>query len=218
MLSDLLKWGGKRSGQSDTPGDAPAPRGAEPVVPSKGFPKFLSAIAQQPAPPLIIDLGPVIGGNVSFFGDRLGCKMFIEDLFGDYDRHARAGTIPELATAFESRFRHDDASVDGILCWDFFDYLDKPAAQALARQVVRMLRPGGAVMAFFTNAPVERAAFTKFEIVDDASLRHRHHAGTGGGKKVLANRDIIKMFEPLIVADSFLLKTNTREMLLRRKA
>jgi hypothetical protein len=37
-------------------------------------------------------------------------------------------------------------------------------------------------------------------------------------RHVLANRDIIKMFDGLIVSDSFLLKSNTREILLRRKS
>jgi hypothetical protein len=219
MLSDLLRWGGKRSGQRDSSGDAPAPRGDEPVVGSKALPKFLSAIGQQQATsPIILDLGPVIGSNVAFFGDRLGCKLFIEDLFADYDRHARASTLAELPGAIESRFRHADGSVDGVLCWDFFDYLDKAAAQALARQITRMLRPGGAVIGFFTTAGAERAPFTKYEVVDDTSLRHRHHPGTGGPKHVLLNRDIIKMFDGLIVSDSLLLKSNTREILLRRKA
>ena len=35
-------------------------------------------------------------------------------------------------------------------------------------------------------------------------------------KFALQNRDIIRMFEGLNVSDSFLLKNNTREMLLRR--
>src|SRR4029077_9832028 len=99
-----------------------------------------------------------------------------------------------------------------------FDFLDKSSAQALARQILRLLRPGGAVMGFFCTAPSNRAAFTKYEIRDETSLRHRHHAGVGGPKHVLLNRDIIKMFEGLIVSDSFLLKSNTREILLRKKA
>ncbi|CAN5664393.1 MAG: class I SAM-dependent methyltransferase [Acidobacteria bacterium] len=214
MLSDLLRW--KR--QPDGSGNAPRPKGEESVLPTKALPKFLAAIGQQPDSPLLLDLGPVIGSNVEFFGERLGCKLFIEDLFADYDRHVRASTLPELSGAIASRFRHDDQSVDGVLCWDFFDFLDKTAVQALAHQIVRMLRPGGAVMGFFTTTAADRAPFTKYEVVDDASLRHRHHAGAGGRKHVLANRDIINAFEGLIVAESFLLKNNTREILLRRKA
>jgi hypothetical protein len=215
MLSDLLRW--KRSGQPEDTGDATRPRGDEPVVATRAFPKFLSALAQQPGTPVLLDFGPVIGGNVAYFGERLGCKLFIEDLFADYDRHARAGTLEALPAAIDARFRHGEGSVDGVLCWDFFDYLEKPAAQALARQVTRMLRPGGAVMGFFSTAAAERASFTKFEVVDDATLRHRHHPGAGGRKHVLLNRDIIKAFDGLIVSDSFLLKSNTREILLRRK-
>ena len=71
-------------------------------------------------------------------------------------------------------------------------------------------------MGFFCTSGVERATFTKYEIVDDKSLRHRPHSGVGGARRALQNRDIIRMFEGLTVADSFLLKNNTREMLLRR--
>lgn len=215
MLSDILKWGGRRSDRSGGAEALAGPRD-EPVVVSKGFPKFLSALTQQPAP-MLLDFGPVIGTNVEYFGERLGCKLFIEDLLADIARHTRAGTSDQIPAAFEKRFRHGDASVDGILCWDVFDFLDKTAAPALAKQIVRMLKPGGIVMGFFCSIPVEQAAFTKYEIVDETSLRHRQHAGGGGQKRVLQNRDIIRMFEGLNVSDSFLLKGSTREMLLRRR-
>jgi len=216
MLSDILKWGGKRPDRPESASTAAGLRDA-PVVVSKGLPKFLSALTQQVSPTLL-DFGPVIGTNVEYFGDRLGCKLFIEDLLADVDRHARAGTGDELAAGFEKRFRHGDATVDGILCWDIFDFLDKNAATRLARQIVRMLKPGGIVMGFFCSLPVERSTYTKYEIVDDTSLRHRPHAGAGGPKRVLQNRDIIRMFEGLNVSDSFLLKGSTREMLLRRSS
>jgi len=53
--------------------------------------------------------------------------------------------------------------------------------------------------------------------VDDNNFRHRLHPGVGGTKRALQNRDIIRMFEGLVVSDSFLLKSNIREMLLRRR-
>jgi len=215
MLSDLLKWGGKRPGQPGADPSRPG-NGDDPVVASKALPKFLSALNQQTSP-VLIDFGPVIGSNVEYFGERLGCKLFIEDLFSEVDRHTRTATLPDLPASFEKRFRHGDASADGVLCWDVFDFLDKTAAQALARQVVRMLRPGGAVMGFFCTSGVEGATFTKYEIVDDSSLRHRRHSGVGGHRRAVQNRDIIRMFEGLIVSDSFLLKNNTREILLRAR-
>ena len=219
-ISDLLKFGGKRP-ENAAPGgmgDAPAPRGPEPVVPSKALAKFITALSNHEAP-VLVDFGPVIGTNVAFFGERLGCKLFIEDLATEIDRHTRAGTRDALADALTKRFTQQDASVDGVLCWDIFDFLDPAAAKALAHQVVRVVRPGGAVMGFFCTKAMDRSPFTKFEIVEDSqSLRHKHHPGTGGPKVVLQNRDIIKMFDGLHVSESFLLKSNTREILLRKRA
>ena len=153
MLSDLLKWGGKRlePAQAGAPDVSPR-RGDEPVVGSKAFPKFLAALTAQPSP-VLLDFGPVIGTNVAFFGEQLGCKLFIEDLFADLDRHTTAGTLEALPGVFDTRFRHADASVDGILCWDVFDFLDKAVGAGAGAQVIRMLRPGGAVMGFSAPRP-----------------------------------------------------------------
>jgi hypothetical protein len=219
-ISDLLKFGGKRPDETATGSvkGAPAPKGPEAVVSSKALPKFIGALQQKDAP-VLVDFGPVIGTNVGFFGEQLGCKLFIEDLAAEIDKHLRANTRDALSEALVKRFTQADASVDGVLCWDIFDYLDVPQAKAVAQQVVRVLRPGGAVMGFFCTKAVDRAPFTKFEIQEESqSLRHRHHPGTGGAKFVLQNRDIIKMFEGLYVSESFLLKSNTREILLRKRA
>jgi hypothetical protein len=217
MFSDLLKWGKKRDAGSSAPGDIRPPKGGDVVLPTKALPKFLSAMASQPSPAVVIDLGPVIGGNVQFLGDRIGCKLFIEDLVSELDRHTKASDLDGLPAALSARLRREDASVDGVLCWDFFDFLPKAAAQVVAGHVVRILKPGGAVMGVFSSTVVDRAPFTKYEIVDEKNLRHRHHPGAGGRKHALNNRDIIKMFEGLIVSESFLLKNNTREMLLRKR-
>jgi hypothetical protein len=221
-ISDLLKFGNKRPEAPEPPpspsADAPAPKGPEPVVPSKALAKFIGALSSRESP-VLVDFGPVLGTNVAFFGEHLGCKLFIEDLAAEIDKHARAGTRDQLATTLAKRFTQADASVDGVLCWDIFDFLDPAAAKAVARQIVRVLRPGGAVMGFFCTKVADRAPFTKYEIIEEnSSLRHRHHPGTGGQKFVLQNRDIIKMFEGLTVSESFLLKSNTREILLRKRA
>jgi methyltransferase family protein len=221
-ISDLLKFGGKKPHPaSSSIRDAPAPKGPEPVVPSKALPKFISALSHQSgdSPLVLVDLGPVVGPNVAFFGEQLGCKLFIEDLAEDFDRHTRAGTRAQLPEALAKRLPHADGSVNGVLCWDIIDFLERPAANVLTRELVRILRPGGAVMGFFCTSAAERAPYTKFEIVEEpGALRHRHRSGVGGQKFVLQNRDIIRMFDGLFVSESFLLKSNTREILLRRRS
>jgi len=217
MLSKILGWAGKRPDDPNRPQGASSSKGTEPAVPSKAFPKFVSALANQGESATVIDFGPVIGQNVAYFGERLGCKLFIEDLLTELERHRKAGTMHTLADAVESRLRQEEGSVDGILCWDYFDFLDKVSAQRVAKHLVRMVRPGGAIMGFFCTSAVEHASLTKYEIVSDQSLRLRPHPGAGGKKMALHNREIIKFFEPLVVSESFLLKNNSREILLRKK-
>ena len=38
---------------------------------------------------MLLDLGPVVGSNVNFFGDQLGCKIFIEDIYAEIERQSR---------------------------------------------------------------------------------------------------------------------------------
>jgi hypothetical protein len=219
-ISDLLKFGGKRPQAAGALTDTASAQGSDSVVVSKALPKFIAALSSTESP-VLLDFGPVIGPNVAFFGEQLGCKLFIEDIAKDLDRHTRAGTREALPETLSKRFSQPDATVDGVLCWDIFDFLERPAAQALAKEVVRVLKPGGVAMGFFCSSMVgvpPQSPFTKFEIVEETSLRQRPHGTASAPKFVLQNRDIIRMFEGLAVGDSFLLKSNTREMLLRKRA
>jgi hypothetical protein len=211
-LADLLRLGPRRT---ETP---PAVAGGDPdggAFLSKGFARFLAALSGRDAP-VIVDLGPVVGSNVTFYGERLGCKLFVEDLFTDLERHARGGRLDELAESLNTRLTQPEGSVDAVLCWDLFDYLPRPAAQTLARVLVKALKPGGALFGLFGTLALETTHHTRFVIVDDDRLRHRTYPATPTRRQVFQNRDIQKMFDPLVVSDSFLLKTNTREILLRK--
>ena len=188
----------------------------DPVFATKALPKFLQTLTSRELP-VLLDLGPVVGSNVSFFGEQLGCKIFVEDIFADLDRHVRAGTLEQFPAFLKKRFPQADGGVDGILCWDLIDYLDRAAAQALATQLMRVLRPEGALLGFFgTLQP--RDTRTKYIIVDEVNLRHQSYKAARGRQTVLANRDIIRLFAGLRVSDSFLLKNNLREILFRKPA
>ena len=112
----------------------------------------------------------------------------------------------------------ESGSVDGILCWDLIDYLDRPSAQALAGELTRVLRPEGALLGFFGTAQAREACYTKFIITDEVNLKHRSYQAARGRQVILLNRDIIKLFAGLRVSDSFLLKNNLREILFRKPA
>ena len=193
-----------------------------PAYPTKALPRFLANLATQ-AQPQLLDLGPVVGSNVNFFGEELGCKILVEDISSDIDRHAREERMADLPAFFATRFPQANDSIDGILCWDLFDYLDKASAQALARELTRVLRPDGVLLAFFrtTEPPAgdktaAATAYTRHVVVDRNTLQHRTYAGARAKQRPFVNRDIQRMFEPLRITEQFLLKTNTREVLFRK--
>lgn len=182
---------------------------------TKALPKFLACLAQRPAP-VLLDLGPAIGANVSFLGERLGCKLFIEDLYADLERHRAGGGLEAFRDALTGRFALSEASVDGVLCWDVFDYLDAPTAQVLGRHLGRLVRPGGAVFGFFRTAPSDDEGFVRYQIESETMLLMRPLAGGYRRRHVVTNRDLDRLFEGLRVSESFLLLSNTREVLLRK--
>ena len=196
---------------------APAPGASvdDPVFATKALRKFLTSLTSRGSP-VLIDLGPVVGSNVSFFGEQLGCKIFVEDIYADLDRHVREDKIDALPAFLERRFPQPEGTVDGILCWDLIDYLDRRAAQALATQLTRVLRPDGALLGFFGTAQPRAARYTKYIIVDEVNLKHRSYAAARGRQAILLNRDIIRLFPGLRVSDSFLLQNNLREILFRK--
>jgi hypothetical protein len=192
----------------------PVPIG-DPVFATKALRKFLTSLTAHPSP-VLLDLGPVVGSNVSFFGEQLGCKIFVEDIFADLDRHVREAKTDLLPAFLKKRFPQADGSVDGILCWDLIDYLDRPAAQELAIELTRVLRPEGALLGFFGTAQPREMRYTKYIIVDEVNLKHRSYPASRSRQAILLNRDIIRLFSGLRVSDSFLLQNNMREILFRK--
>lgn len=186
------------------------------LFPTKALPKFLASLTTRESP-VLMDLGPVVGTNVTFLGERLGCKIILEDLFGDLERYPKDSEKP-LAEYFKTRLKHPPGSVDGILCWNLFDFLDMASAQVLASSLMRILKVDGSLLAFFATIGAADAKFSKYVIMDEGSVRQRPYSMVGRKQTTFQNRDIIRIFEGLKVAESFLLKTNIREFLFRKPA
>jgi hypothetical protein len=217
-LTDLFGILGPRRG-SDTgaAAETSVTNVAEASYPTKALQKFLVSL-QSNDNPLLLDLGPVVGSNVTFFGEQLGCRLRVEDVAKDIDRHVKDGTIDQLPEFLAKRFPQAPGTVDGILCWDVLDYLDRPAAQALASALSTLLRPDGCLLGFFSTAEQREAVYTKYVVVDEATLRYRTYPASRPRQRSLLNGDIIKLFKDLRVTDSFLMKSKVREMLFRKPA
>lgn len=215
-LTDLFGMlGPRRVTEADAAAELSVTNVSEAAYPSQSLHKFLRCL-QSTENPLLLDLGPVVGSNVTFFGEQLGCRIRVEDIAADIDRHVKAGTVDQLAEFFPKRFTQDPGTVDGILCWDVLDYLDRPAAQALAKSLCRLLRPEGCLLGFFSTAERSERVYTKYVVVNETTLRYRTYPALRPRQRSLLNGDIIKLFKDLRVTDSFLMKSKLREMLFRK--
>lgn len=213
-LTDLFR---RRKEDSDAaPGASHAPG-----FPTKALSRFIGILSARQQP-VLLDLGPVVGSNVNFFGEQLGCKIFVEDVSKDIDRHVSEGKVEELPAFLAKRFPQEENAFDGILCWDVVDFLDRPSARALATQLQRILKPDGVLLAMFNAteqmSPEMRSHYVRHVVVNDHTLEHRPYRAAAPRLKPLPNREIQRVFEPLRIAEQFLLKTNVREVLFRKPA
>lgn len=193
----------------------PAEAAEWPTLGSKTLARFLAHLGSLPAP-VLLDLGPFSGANVTYYGELLGCKVLIGDLVADLDRQAREGQRADAAALLSRRFTFEDDSIDGIILWDVCDYLDRGAAHALARILVKALRADGVVLGLFGSTPRVGIGGTKFVVEDDSHVRLLPHATVLERQALLQNRDIIRMFDGLRVTESYLLQNGWREMLFRK--
>ncbi len=217
-LSDLFGiLGPRRASETAAVVDPSVAQVTEASYPTKALQKFLGCLRGGDNP-LLLDLGPVVGSNVTFFGEELGCRIRVEDVAADIDRHIKEGKLEQLPAYFTGRFTQEPGSVDGILCWDTLDYLDRPAAQALATALCRLLKPDGCLLGLFSTAEARDQVYTKYVVVDESTLRYRTYPALRQRQRSLLNGDIIKLFKDLRVTDSFLMKSKLREMLFRKPA
>ena len=217
-LTDLFGiLGSRRVAEASAATDSTVTNVAEASYPTKALHKFLNSL-QATEGPLLLDLGPVVGSNVTFFGEQLGCRLRVEDVAKDIDRHVKDGTLEQLPEFFSKRFTQPAGTVDGVLCWDILDYLDRPAAHALAGALASLLRPDGCLLGFFSTANSPEQLYTKYVVLDESTLRYRTYPASRPRQRSLLNGDIIKLFKDLRVTDSFLMKSKVREMLFRKPA
>jgi hypothetical protein len=214
-LTDLFSMFGTRRHSGASAADEARAAAAELTYPTKALQKFLAALRAREKP-VLIDLGPVVGSNVTFFGEELGCRIRVEDVAADIDAHVQNRTLDRLPEFFTTRFKEAPGSVDGILCWDVIDYLDRKAAQTLAASLTTMLRPDGALLGFFNSGEAGESVYTKYVVVDQTMLKHRSYPARRARQRNLLTGDIIRLFTGLRVTDSFLMKSNMREILFRK--
>lgn len=217
-MTDWLGFlGSRRAGGVAPAAAAQAEPRSEASHSTKALPKFLTALRTRENP-VLLDLGPGVGSNVTFFGEQLGCRIRVEDIASDVEAHITNGTTDALPAFLAKRFTQEPGTVDGILCWDVLDYMDRKAAAALAGAMTNLLRTDGALLGFFGTMESVQPVYTRYVVDDAHHLRYRTYPASRPRQRPLLTGDIIRMFKGMRVTDSFLMKSNLREMLFRKNA
>lgn len=178
--------------------------------------RHLVGILQGVDAPVLLDLGLLSGSNVTFFGRETSCRLVVNDLYSELDRAARAGYAGGLSAVITGAITQPDASLDGVLCWDVFDYLEPDEAAALAAAIRRVLKPRGVVLAMFSTVMYEAAEFTRYTVEDLDHIRHTPQPAELKQRRIWSSRDVVRLFAPLVPDETYLLKHGEREVLLRK--
>ena len=190
QVTTIFGWNGiQRDG---TGRQSPLP--TETVTRSTILPKFLTIVGTH-ANPLLVDLGPAIGRNVSLFTEQLGCKIVVEDLFATIEARANREQYDQEAPPIDlcAQLTHERGSVDGVLCWDLFDYLDHESSLSLAETLGRIIRPGGVLHGLFSTTPAITSHYTQF-LLDGETVRQRPYPATPTRRQVIETGTLLRMF------------------------
>src|SRR6266852_2273739 len=184
----------------------------------------------------ILDLGSTSPANIRYCTER-GHKIYSDDLL-------ISSTDPSLAIKDETgkpaldskRFLEENlvypgAQFDIVLCWNLADYLDESLVKPVIGRLWSLMKPGGALLAFFhTQEAGPDAPCYRYHIVGGGdTLKMQHIDGRGDAKKgsppaaskfrlqrVFNNRHIENLFRDFASIKFFLARDNVREVLVVR--
>src|SRR6202142_1664710 len=137
----------------------------------------------------ILDLGSTSPANIRYCTER-GHKINRDDL-------VFASTDPSLVIKDEAgkpaldskRFLEENlvfpgAQFDIVLCWNLADYLDESLVKPVVGRLWSLMKPGGALLAFFhTQEAGPDAPCYRYHIVGGDTLEMQHIDGRGDAKK-----------------------------------
>jgi hypothetical protein len=165
---------------------------------------------------VVLDLGMAHTETVALFG-RYRCRLDIADL-GDGLDGLNAETEPaRLRELAESLLPapHGEAA-DAVLCWDLFNYLERPALTALMSRVAMRARPGTLVHALIVYSATHMPAWPgQFVPQDDLSLLDVALDRDAREAPRYAPTDVIGCMPRYTMERAMLLSNGMQEMLFR---
>jgi ubiquinone/menaquinone biosynthesis C-methylase UbiE len=199
---------------------APSGSGLSLTRHSNGFDRFYSALSESEGLS-VLDLSGASQANITFITEA-GHRMSSDDIvgamlqsFGDnfaenQQTEGRAIRFLEQALTFPAE------SFDGALVWDAFQFLAPPLIDRTVERLLRVMRPGGLILAFFNaNEKIKEIPLYNYRIQDAKTLLQIPR-GVPQRVQNFNNRSIERLFESAESVKVFLTRDNLREVLVRR--
>ncbi len=187
---------------------------------SNGFEQFYSFLQGRESLS-VLDMSGASQANISFITNA-GHRISSDDILGTmqqcfgndfYDGQQAASTAQRFV---EQALTFPDEFFDGALVWDAMQFLVSPVLEQTVEQLLRVLKPGGLLLAFFNaDEKVTRIPVHNYRIQSQKTLLMFNR---GGDQHVqyFNNRTIERLFEKAESVKFFLTRDHLREVLVRK--
>jgi hypothetical protein len=187
---------------------------------SNGFDQF-SSMLQTTESASVLDMSGASQANISFITGA-GHRISSDDILGSMQQFFGDDFLESQQAAsnaqrfLETTLTFPNAFFNGALVWDALQFLASPLMDQTVAQLLRVVRPGGLILAFFNgNEKITRIPLYNYRIQDAKTIVQ---IPRGGSQRCqyFNNRTLEKLFQSAESVKFFLTRDNTREVLVRR--
>jgi hypothetical protein len=187
---------------------------------SAGFEQFCSVLKSSENLS-ILDMAGASQANITFiteFGHRISSddivgtmqQIFGTDFFESQQAESTAQRFLQQTLTFPEEF------FDGALVWDALQFLAPPVLDQAVARLLRVMRPGGIVLAFFnSDEKATRIPIYNYRIQDSKTLLQIPRGGSQPAQ-YFNNRSLEKLFERASSLKFFLTRDSLREVIVRK--
>lgn len=188
---------------------------------SSGFDQFCNML-QSGENLSILDMSGASQANITFitgFGHRISSDDILgtmQECFGDdfLESQQAASTAQRF---LDQSLTFPDESFDGALVWDALQFLTSPLLEQTVAQLLRVMRPGGLMLAFFnSDEKATRIPVYNYRIQDQKTLLQIPRGAGYQRSQYFNNRTLEKLFENAASLKFFLTRDHLREVIVRR--
>ncbi|MGA7413256.1 MAG: class I SAM-dependent methyltransferase [Bryobacteraceae bacterium] len=177
---------------------------------------------QSPETLSVLDLAGASQANISFItnlGHRLSSDdvlATIEQCFGKGDDLESQQVSANCQRFLDQSLNFPDQSFDAALVWDALQFLTSPLLEQTVDRLMRVMRPGGLILAFFhADQKASQIPVHHYRIQDQKTLLLTPRGDTRQ-VQYFNNRALERMFEKAQSVKFFLTRDHLREVIIRR--